>query len=148
MTVSNPRRSTAKFTLPDLPRHQWCDIRLTYIEKNLTLSELGDIYKCDARTIKACLIKNKSSGSIGKKSTPTRIDLCCDELKHLLASCISDLPDDIHSTYGLSRHLYPFLKERGYLGSERTLRNYLNNDPAIKSIFEKGEIHHDTSQKH
>jgi len=38
-----PRRSTAQFTLPDLPREQWCDIRTSYIEMNLPLSELAEI---------------------------------------------------------------------------------------------------------
>lgn len=63
---SASRRSSARFALSDLPKSQWCDIRTTYIEKNLTLSELADIYKCDARTIKFCLIRNKSSGAFGK----------------------------------------------------------------------------------
>ena len=164
MTTSNPRRSTARFTMPDLPRQQWCDIRLTYIERNLTLSELADLYKCDSRTIKACLIRNKSSKSIGKKSTPTRIDLCRSELKELLSLHLQELPEDIHSVYALSSHLYPLLKEKGYTGSERTLRNYLHNDPAIKSVFEhrsihqlekednrrpkKGTTHHDQDPKH
>ena len=141
MTTSNPRRSTARFAMPDLPRHQWCDIRLTYIERNLTLSELADLYKCDSRTIKACLIRNKSSKSVGKKSTPTRIDLCRSELKELLSSHLQKLPEDVHSVYALSAQLYPLLKERGYTGNERTLRNYLHNDPAVKSFFEKGTKH-------
>ena len=68
-----PRNPTTRFTLPDLPRAQWCDIRTSYIERGLTLVELAEIYQCDYRTIKACLIRNKSSKSFGKKSTPTRL---------------------------------------------------------------------------
>lgn len=78
---TTPRRSSARFTLPDLPREQWCDIRTSYIEKNLTLSELAEIYRCDSRTIRTCLIRNKSSKSLGKKSTPTRIALCRNECR-------------------------------------------------------------------
>lgn len=138
MTNPNPRRSSARFTMPDLPKSQWCDIRTTYIEKNLTLSELADIYKCDARTIKACLIRNKSSSALGKKSTPKRIDPYKDDLQILIAQHLQQLPEDVHSIYQLSRHLLPLLKEQGYRGSERTLRNYLHTHPAIKALFEKG----------
>lgn len=138
MTNPNPRRSSARFILPDLPKSQWCDIRTTYIEKNLTLSELADIYKCDARTIKACLIRNKSSGALGKKSTPTRIDPFKDDLQSLIEQHLQHLPEDIHSIYQLSRHLMPLLNDCGYTGSERTLRNYLYTHPAIKALFEKG----------
>ena len=138
MTNPNHRRSSARFTLPDLPKSQWCDIRTTYIEKNLTLSELADIYKCDARTIKACLIRNKSSGALGKKSTPTRIDPFKDDLQSLIEQHLQHLPESIHSIYQLSRHLMPLLNDCGYTGSERTLRNYLYTHPAIKALFEKG----------
>ena len=51
------------------------------------------------------------------------------------------LPEDIHSIYQLSRHLLPLLKECGYRGSERTLRNYLHLHPAVKALFEKGQNH-------
>ena len=108
------------------------------LEKNLTLSELADIYKCDARTIKACLIRNKSSGALGKKSTPTRIDPFKDDLQSLIEQHLQHLPEDIHSIYQLSRHLLPLLNDYGYTGSERTLRNYLYTHPAIKALFEKG----------
>ena len=143
-----PRRSTAHFTLPDLPREQWCDIRTSYIEKNLTLSELAEIYRCDSRTIKSCLIRNKSSKSFGKKSTPTRIDLCKNELQDLLRQHLHQLPDDVHSIYQLSCYLLPLLKECGYNGSERTLRNYLHTHPSVKAMFEKGTHSHDQDQKH
>ena len=102
-----PRRAAARFTLPDLPREQWCDIRTSYIEKDLTLSELAEIYRCDSRTIKACLIRNKSSKSLGKKSTPTRIDLCRNELQDLLRQHLQELPEDVHSVYQLSCYLCP-----------------------------------------
>ena len=107
MTNPNPRRSSARFTLPDLSKSQWCVIRTTYIEKNLTLSELADIYKCDARTIKACLIRNKSSGALGKKSTSTHIDPFKDNLQSLIEQHLQHLPEDIHSIYQLSRHRLP-----------------------------------------
>ena len=145
---SAPRKPATRFTLPDLPRAQWCDIRASYIEKNMTLAELAEIYQCDYRTIKACLIRNKSSKSFGKKSTPTRIDLCKNELQELLRQNLDQLPEDVHSIYQLSCYLLPRLKECGYSGSERTLRNYLHTNPSVKAIFEKGISTHDQDQKH
>ena len=145
---SAPRKPATHFTLPDLPRNQWCDIRASYIEKGLTLAELAEIYQCDYRTIKACLIRNKSSKSFGKKSTPTRIDLCKNELQELLRQHLNQLPEDVHSIYQLSCYLLPRLKECGYSGSERTLRNYLHTNPSVKAIFEKGISTHDQDQKH
>ena len=145
---SAPRNPTTRFTLPDLPRAQWCDIRASYIERGLTLVELAEIYQCDYRTIKACLIRNKSSKSFGKKSTPTRIDLCKNELQELLRQHLNQLPEDVHSIYQLSCYLLPLLKECGYNGSERTLRNYLHTNPSVKAIFEKGISTHDQDQKH
>lgn len=145
---SAPRKPTTRFTLPDLPRAQWCDIRASYIERGLTLVELAEIYQCDYRTIKACLIRNKSSKSFGKKSTPTRIDLCKNELQELLRQHLNQLPEDVHSIYQLSCYLLPLLKECGYSGSERTLRNYLHTNPSVKAIFEKGISTHDQDQKH
>ena len=40
----------------------------------MTLRELADEYMCDPRTVMACLIHNKSSSSLGKKTVPTRKD--------------------------------------------------------------------------
>jgi len=71
-TRSSPARSSAAFTLPDLPRARWCDFRIKYIEQHMTLRELADEYMCDPRTVRACLIHNKSSSSLGKKTVPTR----------------------------------------------------------------------------
>ena len=36
-----------------------------------------------------------------------------------------------------SNYLLPILREQGYKGSERTLRNYLHMHPNIKALFEK-----------
>ena len=136
-TRSSPARSSAAFTLPDLPRARWCDFRIKYIEQHMTLRELADEYMCDPRTVRACLIHNKSSSSLGKKTVPTRIDLCRDEIRDLLEQELPVLPDHIRSIYQLSRYLFPLLRERGYTGSERTLRNYLHLHPGAKAAFEK-----------
>ena len=45
-------KSAARFTLPDLPREQWCDFRIAYEEGNRTLVQLAEEYMCDPRTVK------------------------------------------------------------------------------------------------
>lgn len=137
MAKSFPARSSAKFILPDLPKEKWCDFRIGYSEHNKTLVQLAEEYKCDPRTVRSCLLRNKSSNSLGKKSVPTQIDLCRDEIQEALAQELPRLPDNVRSIYQLSCFLLPILKERGYKGSERTLRNYLRLHPSVKAIFEK-----------
>jgi hypothetical protein len=99
--------------------------------------QLAEEYMCDPRTVKACILRNKSSSSLGKKSVPTQIDLCKDEIRETLGKTLPDLPETVHSIYQLSNYLLPILREQGYKGSERTLRNYLHMHPNIKALFEK-----------
>jgi hypothetical protein len=95
---------------------------------------------CDPRTVKSCIVRNKSSHSLGKQSVPTRIDLCKDEIRETLLQTLPELPDSIRSIYQLSNYLLPVLREKGYKGGERTLRNYLYVHPAVKAFFEKKRI--------
>ena len=132
----NPGRSASRLKMPDLPRDQWCDFRIEYVEGNKTLVQLAREYMCDPRTVKSCIVRNKSSHSLGKQSVPTRIDLCKDEIRETLLKTLPDLPDSIHSIYQLSNYLLPVLREQGFKGGERTLRNYLHLHPAVKAFFE------------
>ena len=140
-------RSAARFTLPDLPREQWCDFRIAYEEGNRTLVQLAEEYMCDPRTVKSCILRNKSSSSLGKKSVPTQIDLCKDEIRETLRKTLPDLPETVHSIYQLSNYLLPILREQGYKGSERTLRNYLHMHPNIKALFEKNHKAHSLPER-
>ena len=77
---------------------------------------------------------------MGKKTVPTQIDLYRDEIQEALEKALPELPDGIRSIYQLSCFLLPVLQERGYKGSERTLRNYLHLHPRVKAKFEKANI--------
>ena len=159
----NPGRSASRLKMPDLPRDQWCDFRIEYVEGNKTLVQLAreymcdprtvkscivhnksshslGKYMCDPRTVKSCIVRNKSSHSLGKQSVPTRIDLCRDEILETLLQTLPELPDSVRSIYQLSNYLLPVLREKGYKGGERTLRNYLHVHPAVKAFFEKKRI--------
>ena len=83
MAKTSPARSTTKFILPDLPREKWCDFRVGYSEHNKTLVQLAEEYMCDPRTVRSCLLRNKPSSSLGKKTVPTQIDLYRDESRRL-----------------------------------------------------------------
>ena len=84
MAKTSPARSAAKFILPDLPREKWCDFRVGYSEHNKTLVQLAEEYMCDPRTVRSCLLRNKPSSSLGKKTVPTQIDLYRDEIQEAL----------------------------------------------------------------
>ena len=47
---------------------------------------------------------------------------------------IDHLPENVHFIYQFSYYLMPLLKECGYSGSERTLRNYLHTHPSRKEF--------------
>lgn len=142
--IRQSRKHTIKFSLPDIPREAWCDFRKDFVEKNMTLVQLAQKYCCDPRTVRNCIQHNKSSFELGKKSTPTRMQLYEQQVRKLLLHNIDGIPDNVSTVYGLSHHLYPLLQEQGYSGSERTLRNHLQTQPYIRAVLEKhatGDTH-------
>lgn len=142
MDISNireRRKHNIRFPMPDIPREMWCDFRVDFVENRMTLVQLAEKYYCDPRTVRSCIQHNKSSFDLGKKSTPTRIQIYEKQIHELISQNVDQLPENIDSVYGLSRHLYPALQEMGYTGSERTLRNHLQKQPYIKALLEKQE---------
>lgn len=136
----NRRKHNIRFPMPDIPLALWCDFRIDFVEKGMTLAQLAEKYYCDPRTVRSCIQHNKSSDELGKKSTPTRIQSYEKQARELLIRSIQSLPPDISTVYGLSQYLYPLLQKEGYTGSERTLRNHLQNQPYIKALLEKHEL--------
>ena len=110
----------------------------------MTLVQLAKKYCCDPRTVRNCILHNKSSFELGKKSTPIRMQLYEQQVRELLLHNIDGIPDNVSTVYSLSHHLYPLLQEQGYSGSERTLRNHLQTQPYIRAVLEKhtpGDTH-------
>lgn len=135
--IHQRRKHTIKFSMPDIPREAWCDFRKDFVEKNMTLIQLAQKYCCDPRTVRNCIQHNKSSFELGKKSTPTHMQLYEQQVRELILHNIDRIPDNVSTVYSLSHHLYPLLQNHGYSGSERTLRNYLQTQPYIRAVFEK-----------
>ena len=135
--IHQRRKQTIKFSMPDIPREAWCDFRKDFVEKNMTLVQLAQKYCCDPRTVRNCIQHNKSSFELGKKSTPTHMQLYEQQVRELILHNIDRIPDNVSTVYSLSHHLYPLLQNHGYSGSERTLRNYLQTQPYIRAVLEK-----------
>jgi len=116
------------FPLPPLPSEEWCDFRKDY-ESGMTMKAIADKYICDPRTVKKCLLQNKSSKELGRQTAPTK-----------LAPYLSTI-DRLFQEYALttsrfctvSRSITQQLTELGYTGSERTVRNYLQSKYQIKA---------------
>ena len=60
------------FPLPPLPSEEWCDFRKDY-ESGMTMKAIADKYICDPRTVKKCLLQNKSSKELGRQTAPTKL---------------------------------------------------------------------------
>ncbi len=125
-----------RFTMPDIPREQWCDFRVDLVENGMSLTDIAAKYYCDPRTVRSCIQKNKSSIALGKKSTPPRIQSSESVIRKILLEHIDQLPDTVNTSYGLSCYLYPFLQAAGCSYSERTLRDYLKKSPHAKALLE------------
>ena len=99
----------------------------------------------------SCLISRERNGVISGSAILNTIRRLCNSRKNICVipgqfdpACSetsrAELPDGIRSIYQLSCFLLPVLQERGYKGSERTLRNYLHLHPRVKAKFEKANI--------
>ena len=108
-----------RLTLPDLPKEKWCDFRIDY-ETGMTLKEIGAKYICDPRTVKRNLQLNIGSTRIGYRHTPTILAPYLSLIDHYLK-----IHDDHSGICRASDQLTKQLRDAGYTGSERTVRNYL-----------------------
>ncbi|MBQ9155511.1 MAG: hypothetical protein IJ137_01875 [Eubacterium sp.] len=71
MYISEPNKSPS-FPLPSLPEDQWCDFRRDY-ESGSTLKAIAAKYLCDPRTVRRCIMLNKSSCELGRQTAPTKL---------------------------------------------------------------------------
>jgi hypothetical protein len=39
----------------------------------MTLKQIAEKYHCDQRTVRTCILLNKSSGDLGKQNAPTKL---------------------------------------------------------------------------
>lgn len=141
-----------RFQLPEIPRGCWCDFRRDF-EAGMTLKSIGIKYHCDQRTVRSCIILNKSSAELGHQYAPTKLEPFIPEIERLyqilsrggipqsaeqsIAHKADSSPQQLTSqgtqTYAsvipgitrFSRLITQKIAEFGYTGSERLVRNYL-----------------------
>lgn len=126
--VYNKIAQSSRLHLPDLPEREWCDFRRDY-ESGLTLKMIADKYVCDPRTVRKCILANKSSDEIGKQSEPTKLAAYVEQIDSLYQDfiLIQQTSQKKLGICDISRKITRILAAEGYTGSERTVRNYLRN---------------------
>ena len=116
------------FHPPDILPDRWCDFRKDF-EAGMTLKDIGAKYLCDQRTVRQCIILNKSSLDLGRQFAPTRLAPYVEQvnaLYHRLSH--SDEPASDYGIMELSRQITRIIAADGYQGSERTVRNHLRKE--------------------
>jgi len=124
--IDNRTRQRGHIPLPDIPESEWCDFRRDY-ESGMTLKRIAEKYYCDSRTVKSCILNNKSSTELGSQKKPTKIAAYVGRIDTEFRMIVSD-QNYISEGLGIceiSERITAIIKQTGYDGSERTVRNYL-----------------------
>ena len=124
--IDNRTRQRERIPLPDIPTDQWCDFRRDY-ESGMTFKKIAEKYVCDSRTVKSCILNNKSSNELGSQRKPTKIasfvDLIDTEYQEIVFG--KSFASEEIGICEISERITEWLKQNGYTGGERTVRNYL-----------------------
>jgi len=124
--VDNRTRQRRHIPLPNITEGEWCDFRRDY-ESGMTLKRIAEKYYCDSRTVKSCILNNKSSSELGRQKKPTKIAAFVDLIDSEFRKIISDrnfISEGIRICE-ISEKITETIQQSGYDGSERTVRNYL-----------------------
>ena len=124
--VDNRTRQRGHIPLPDIPEAEWCDFRREY-ESGMTLKKIAEKYYCDSRTVKSCILNNKSSTELGSQKKPTKITAYIDQIDAEYRKIVYDYSFTYEECgiCEISKKITESIKQNGYDGSERTVRNYL-----------------------
>ena len=120
--LSTARPAIHRLPLPDIPRDRWCDFRREY-EAGMSLKAIAAQHICDPRTVRRLLLLNKGSEHIGQQHAPTVLD----PWVPLIQEQLQTLPEGSVGICTASRAITARLRQDGYTGSERTVRNYLRS---------------------
>lgn len=116
--------------LPAVDKEHWCDFRREF-EAGMTLKEIGEKYCCDPRTVRRCIFENRSSSDLGKQMAPRKLDPYIPRIHEILESD-EDMERQAIGITAMGRKIREELLLAGFSGSERTVRNYLNEYYAEK----------------
>ncbi len=79
---AKPVKPRYSFHPPDIRPHLRCDFRIDF-DAGMTLKQIGNKYHCDQRTVRACILRNKSSTELGRQFAPTKLQPYFDEIDRL-----------------------------------------------------------------
>ena len=124
--IDNRTRQRGHIPLPNIPEGEWCDFRRDY-EFGMTLKRIAEKYYCDSRTVKSCILNNKPSTEIGSQRKPTKIAAFVDLIDTEFQKIVTDrnFTSEGFGICEISEMITRVIKQHGYDGSERTVRNYL-----------------------
>ena len=129
--IRKPTKPRYTFNPPTLYAQPPCDFRMDF-DAGMTLKQIAARYHCDQRTVRTCILLNKSSSELGRQYAPTKIAPFAAEAESLYWKMTQK--EAIPLTQA-SRKITMILAERGYTGSERTIRNYLKAHCAAISVI-------------
>jgi len=124
--IDNRTRQRERIPLPNYPEREWCDFRRDY-ESGMTYKKIVEKYCCDPRTVKRCIWYNKSSIELGSQTKPTKIAAFVDLIDAEYCEIVFGQSDHTETPgiCDISDRITEVLKQNGYTGGERTVRNYL-----------------------
>ena len=121
----NSTKSRFRFHPPDIGSRTPCDFRMD-LDAGMTLKQIAEKYLCDQRTVRTCILLNKSSRELGKQYAPTKLEPFEEEVRTLYQSYKKQSSGQKEfTTLKISRQITDIITDHGYTGSERTVRNYL-----------------------
>lgn len=124
--LSKPIKPTYRFHPPDIHMHLRCDFRKD-LDTGMTLKQIAAKYHCDQRTVRTCILLNRSSTELGKQYAPTKLQPYMNLIQELYQS-ENEHSGSVHAgILQISRKITALLSELGYTGSERTVRNYIRS---------------------
>ncbi|MBQ8162069.1 MAG: hypothetical protein IJ083_15185 [Clostridia bacterium] len=110
--------------LPDIPKDAWCDFRRAY-EGGMTLAAIAEKFHCDPRTVRRCILENRSSQALGQQTAPRKLDGYQEQLR----VCVRRMRDDEDGMPGVlavARKAFEELSQAGYRGGLRTVQNQVS----------------------
>ena len=129
---SPAKMNTAFRDLSGLTETHRCTFRLLH-DAGMSTYEIAEKYGCDRRTVSRLIRENREFDEIGKwqsgKKTLSEYTGLINEI------CRSDL-SSYPSLFSFSTHVLSVLRDHGYTGSERTIRNHLRQIDEVRLYFQ------------
>ena len=120
------QRGKRRLSAPEIPKEAWSDFRQDY-EAGMSVVQIAEKYYCDPRTVRTAIIYNRSSADAGKRIKPRAIEDYDEHIEVLWQRC----GQEYSSLCARSRVITAAIQKEGFSGGERTVRNYLKNQPYV-----------------